>query len=149
MRITVLGAGVVGTAAAYYLASDGHEVTVIERHPAPARGTSQSNAGLVSPGDATAWASPAALKTFLRALYNHDLGIKVRLRFDPYFLAWSLRFLRQCTKERLRANSRVKLRLALYSRDCINAISADTGIGYDERKKGILYFFRSQHSLDT
>ncbi|RUV25999.1 FAD-dependent oxidoreductase, partial [Mesorhizobium sp. M5C.F.Ca.IN.020.32.2.1] len=30
MRILVLGAGVVGTAAAYYLASDGHEVTVIE-----------------------------------------------------------------------------------------------------------------------
>ncbi|TGV64728.1 FAD-dependent oxidoreductase, partial [Mesorhizobium sp. M00.F.Ca.ET.158.01.1.1] len=49
MKITVLGAGVVGTAAAYYLAADGHEVTVIERHPAPARGTSQSNAGLVSP----------------------------------------------------------------------------------------------------
>ncbi|CCV03128.1 D-amino acid dehydrogenase [Mesorhizobium metallidurans STM 2683] len=149
MKILVLGAGVVGTAAAYYLASDGHDVTVIERHQAAARGTSQSNAGLVSPGDATAWASPAALKTFLRGLYNHDLGIKVRLRFDPYFLAWSLRFLRQCTQARLRANSRIKLRLALYSRDCINAISADTGIHYDERKKGILYFFRSQQSLDT
>ncbi|MER8790994.1 D-amino acid dehydrogenase [Mesorhizobium sp. M0220] len=149
MKISVLGAGVVGTAAAYCLASDGHEVTVIERHPAAARGTSQSNAGLVSPGDATAWASPAALKTFLRALYNHDLGIKVRLRFDPYFVAWSLRFLRQCTHKRMRANTEIKLRLALYSRDCINAISADTGIHYDERKKGILYFFRSQQSFDT
>ncbi|MER8425539.1 D-amino acid dehydrogenase [Mesorhizobium sp. M1403] len=149
MKISVLGAGVVGTAAAYCLASDGHEVTVIERHPAAARGTSQSNAGLVSPGDATAWASPAALKTFLRALYNHDLGIKVRLRFDPYFVAWSLRFLRQCTHKRMRANTEIKLRLALYSRDCINAISADTGVPYDERKKGILYFFRSQQSFDT
>ncbi|MBZ9809228.1 D-amino acid dehydrogenase [Mesorhizobium sp. BR1-1-9] len=149
MKITVLGAGVVGTAAAYYLAGDGHEVTVIERHPAPARGTSQSNAGLVSPGDATAWASPAALKTFLRGLYNHDLGIKVRLRFDPYFLAWSLRFLRQCTVARLRANTDIKLRLALYSRDCINGLSEAIGIHYDERKKGILYFFRSQKSLDT
>ncbi|MER8634519.1 D-amino acid dehydrogenase [Mesorhizobium sp. M0437] len=149
MKILVLGAGVVGTAAAFYLASDGHEVTVIERHPAAARGTSRSNAGLVSPGDATAWASPAALKTFLRGLYNHDLGIKVRLRFDPYFFAWSLRFLRQCTHKRMRANTDVKLRLALYSRDCINAVSAETGIHYDERKKGILYFFRSQQSFDT
>ncbi|MER9343572.1 D-amino acid dehydrogenase [Mesorhizobium sp. M0601] len=149
MKILVLGAGVVGTAAAYYLASAGHEVIVIERHPAAARGTSRSNAGLVSPGDATAWASPAALKTFLRGLYNHDLGIKVRLRFDPYFFAWSLRFLRQCTHKRMRANTDVKLRLALYSRDCINAVSAETGIHYDERKKGILYFFRSQQSFDT
>ena len=148
MKILVLGAGVVGTAAAYYLARDGHEVTVLERHPAAARGTSYSNAGLVSPGDATAWASPAALKTFTRSLYTPDLGIKVRLRLDPYFYAWSLRFLFQCTTARLRANSEVKLRLALYARQCINEISAETGLAYDERRKGILYFFRSQKSLD-
>ena len=149
MKILVLGAGLIGTAAAYYLARDGHDVTVIERHKMPARGTSYSNAGLVSPGDATAWASPAALKTFLRGMFNHDLGIKVRLRPDPYFLAWSLRFLRQCTTARMRANTDVKLRMALYSRECINALSAETGIGYDERKKGIVYFFRTQQSFDA
>jgi D-amino-acid dehydrogenase len=148
MKITVLGAGVVGTAAAYYLARDGHEVTVVERHDAAARGTSYSNAGLVSPGDATAWASPAALKTFLQSLYKPDLGIKVRLRFDPYFLAWSLRFLAQCTQARCRANTDVKLRLALYALECTNAIAAETGIDYDQRSQGILYFFRSQQSLD-
>lgn len=149
MKVLVLGAGVVGTAAAYFLASDGHEVTVIERHEAAARGTSQSNAGLVSPGDATAWASPSALKTFLRGLWNHELGIKVRPSLDPYFYAWSLRFLRECTVARMRANTRVKLRLALYSRECINAVSEQTGIHYDERKRGIIYFFRSQKSLDS
>ena len=148
MRIIVLGAGVVGTAAAYYLARDGHEVTVVERHDAAALGTSYSNAGLVSPGDATAWASPAALKTFLQSLYKPDLGIKVRLRFDPYFIRWSLRFLAQCTEKRCRANTDVKLRLALYSRQCINEIAAETGIDYDQRMSGIIYFFRSQQSLD-
>src|SRR5690606_2718082 len=90
MKILVLGAGVVGTAAAAYLARDGHEVTVVERHDQVARGTSYCNAGLVSPGDATAWASPAALKTFFRGIFNHDLGIRVRLRADPYFYLWSL-----------------------------------------------------------
>lgn len=149
MKILVLGAGVVGTCAAYWLARDGHEVTVVERHAGPALGTSASNAGLVSPGDATAWASPAALKTFLRSLYTPDLGIKVRPHLDPWFLAWTWRFLFECTTKRLRTNSAVKLRLALYSRDCINAIAADTGIAYDQRSKGILYFFRTQQSLDA
>lgn len=149
MKILVLGAGAVGTAAAYYLAKDGHDVTVIERHAMAARGTSYSNAGLVSPGDATAWASPAALKTFIRGMFNHELGIKVRLRPDPYFLAWSLRFLRQCTTARMRANTLVKLRMALYSRRCINEISADTGVSFDERRKGIVYFFRTQQSFDA
>jgi D-amino-acid dehydrogenase len=145
----VLGAGVVGTAAAWWLAKDGHEVTVVERHGGPAQGTSYSNAGLVSPGDATAWASPAALKTFVKALYTPDLGIRVKLRLDPYFYAWTWRFLFQCTTARMRANTLVKLRLAMHSRDCINRIEAETGIGYDQRRKGILYFFRSQRSLDT
>ena len=149
MKILVLGAGVVGTTAAYTLARDGHEVTVVERHAGAALGTSYSNAGLVSPGDATAWASPAALKTFLQSLYRPDLGIKVRLRFDPYFVLWSLRFLTQCTTARCRANTDVKLRLALYSLECINQIASEAGIDYDQRARGILYFFRSKESLAT
>jgi D-amino-acid dehydrogenase len=149
MKILVLGAGVVGTAAAYYLARDGHEVTVVERHAGAAMGTSQSNAGLVSPGDATAWASPTALKTFIKSLYTPGLGIKVRPTLDPHFLIWTLRFLGQCTTARAHANTEVKLRLAFYARECINALSAETGINYDERRNGILYFYRSQQSLDA
>lgn len=149
MKILVLGAGVVGTAAAYWLSRDGHEVTVVERHPRVAAGTSQSNAGLVSPGDATAWASPAALKTFLRSLYTPGLGIRVKPTLDPSFYRWVPRFLLQCTEARARANTLVKLRLALYARDCINAIAEETGITYDARQKGILYFFRTQQSLDA
>jgi D-amino-acid dehydrogenase len=149
MRIAVLGAGVIGTAAAYYLAKDGHEVTVIERHATAAEGTSRSNAGLVSPGDATAWASPQALATFIKSLYTPGLGIKVRMSFDPQFLIWTFRFLAQCTAARSHANTEIKLRLALYSRECINALSRDTGIHYDERRKGIVYFYRSQESLDA
>jgi len=148
MKIVVLGAGVVGTAAAYYLARDGHEVTVVERHPAPANGTSYSNAGFVSPGDAYAWASPGALRTFLKSLYRPELGIKIRPSLDPLFLFWCWRFLQQCTQARANANTDVKLRLALYSRECINEITAETGIGYDERRKGIIYFYRTQQSLD-
>jgi D-amino-acid dehydrogenase len=149
MKILVLGAGVVGTAAAYFLARDGHEVTVVERHAGAAMGTSQSNAGLVSPGDATAWASPAALKTFVKSLYTPGLGIKVKPSLDPMFLKWCWRFLFQCTSARAHANTAVKLRLALYARECINAISADTGVNYDARKRGIVYFFRSQQTLDA
>ena len=73
----------------------------------------------------------------------------MKLRLDPYFYAWTLRFLFQCTTAKMRANTLVKLRLALHSRACINRIEEETGIAYDQRKKGILYFFRSQQSFDT
>ncbi len=54
----------------------------------------------------------------------------------------------QCSQARANANSALKLRLALHSRVCINALQQHTGIQYDDRRKGILYFFRTAESLE-
>jgi D-amino-acid dehydrogenase len=45
MKVTVLGAEVVGVTTAYELVKSGHEVTVVDRQPAPALETSYANAG--------------------------------------------------------------------------------------------------------
>ena len=45
MNVIVLGSGVIGTSAAYYLAQSGHQVTVIDRQQGAALETSYSNAG--------------------------------------------------------------------------------------------------------
>jgi D-amino-acid dehydrogenase len=148
VNVIVLGGGVVGIATAYYLAEDGHQVTVIDRNGQAASETSFGNAGLVSPGDSYAWASPDALRMFIKSLYRRDLGISMRPSLDPAFLAWTWKFLLQCTPARARVNTLRKLRIALYSRDCINALEARTGIDYQSQKNGILYFYRSQASLD-
>mgnify|MGYP002039002907 CR=1 FL=1 len=75
MRVLVLGSGVIGTSAAYYLARDGHEVTVLERQPAPALETSFANAGEVSPGYSAPWAGPGVpLKAVKWMLMQHSPG---------------------------------------------------------------------------
>ena len=44
MRIVVIGGGVIGTTTAYWLARDGHAVTLIERgHELAAEGTATSS----------------------------------------------------------------------------------------------------------
>ena len=40
MKILVLGAGVIGTSTAWYLAGHGHEVTVVDRREGPGLETS-------------------------------------------------------------------------------------------------------------
>ncbi|QIG47974.1 FAD-dependent oxidoreductase [Nordella sp. HKS 07] len=149
MKVLVLGGGVVGVAAAYYLSRDGHEVEIVERNDKAASETSYGNAGLVSPGDSYAWASPSALVVFIKSLYRRDLGIKVRFNLDPHFIAWSWKFLFECTHARARINTLRKLRLAFYSKTCINEIAEATKVAYDAGGKGILYFYRSQESLDA
>ena len=60
MKVVVLGAGLLGVAASWYLAEDNHEVTVIDRQPAAAMETSFANGGQISTSHAAPWANPAA-----------------------------------------------------------------------------------------
>jgi D-amino-acid dehydrogenase len=147
VKVAVLGAGVVGVATAYYLARDGHEVVLVERRARAAEEASFGNGGLVSPSDAYAWASPDALRMAVKSLYRSDLGIKYKLRLDPRLWLWSLQFLTQCTHAAAHRNTLVKLRLIVHSKDCLNALVAETGIDYDARRDGILYYFRSREGL--
>jgi D-amino-acid dehydrogenase len=61
---------------------------------------------------------------------------------------WGLAMLRNCTAARYEINKNRMVRLAEYSRDCLRALRADTGIKYDERSLGTLQLFRTQKQLD-
>ena len=48
MRALILGSGIIGTTSAYYLAKQGHDVTVIDRQKSVDLETSHCNAGQLS-----------------------------------------------------------------------------------------------------
>jgi D-amino-acid dehydrogenase len=143
MQIVIMGGGVIGVTTAYYLARDGHAVTVLDRRSQVASETSFANAGLVAPGHAYTWASPRAPKILLKSLFRDDQAFKLRLRADPRMWAWLLRFLRQCTAERARLNTSRKLRLCLYSQAALHEVVEATGVSYDGRTGGLLYVYRT------
>ena len=143
MHVVVLGAGVVGVSTAYQLLKDGHSVTILEREAEAAQFTSYANAGLVAPGHAYAWGSPAAPGMMLRSLYRGDQAIRFSPRFSMRQWRWSLAFLGQCTAERAAANTRIKARLCQYSQSMLDEVTGETGVEYDGRSGGLLYFYRS------
>jgi D-amino-acid dehydrogenase len=143
VRVVVVGAGVVGTAAAWYLAKDGHEVTVIDRRPGAGLETSFANGGQISPCHAEPWANPATPVKALKWLGREDAPLLFRwTRWDPALWRWGLRFLANCTAGRTAVNTERTLRVALYSRRCLQDLRAETGIAYDQRTKGILHVYR-------
>ena len=149
MKTIVMGGGVIGVAAAYYLARDGHEVTVIERQSSAGCETTYANAGLIAPGHATTWASPQAPMMLLKSLVGADTALRLKFRLDPRLYLWGLYFLRNCTSARQRANTLPKLKLCLYSQEATAALMAETGIACDWVSKGILYLYRHQEQLET
>src|ERR1043166_10167301 len=139
MKVAILGAGVIGVTTAWYLANDGHEVTVIERRDGVARETSFANAGLIAPGHVYAWASPRAPMILLKSLYREDTALRFRLKADPRMWAWSLRFLANCTAARNRKNTLRKLSLCLYSQKLLNELRTEAKLEYDRTAAGLLY----------
>jgi D-amino-acid dehydrogenase len=148
MKIAVLGAGVIGVTTAYELARDGHDVTVIERLTEAAAETSFANAGLFSPGHAYTWASPKAPKILLQSLYKEGQALRFKPSLDPQLWSWSWQFLRNCTAERARINTKRKVRLCMYSQQRLQQVVADTGVQYHGLKGGLLYLYRNQASFD-
>ncbi len=148
MKVAVLGAGVIGITTAYELAKDGHDVTVVERLPEAAAETSFANAGLFSPGHAYTWASPKAPKILLQSLYKEGQALRFKPSLDPQLWLWSLQFLRNCTAERARINTKRKVRLCMYSQQRLQQVVADTAVPFHGLKGGLLYLYRSQTSFD-
>jgi D-amino-acid dehydrogenase len=147
MKILVLGAGIAGITTAYELNRDGHEVTVIEREAEPASFTSFANAGLMAPGHAYAWSSPAAPGILLRSLWRGDQALRLKPRADPAFWRWMWRFWKECTAERAALNTIRKVRLCNYSQSVFHETLARTKVKYDGRGGGLLYLYRSEAGL--
>jgi D-amino-acid dehydrogenase len=141
MRVLVLGGGVVGVTSAWYLARDGHDVTVVDRQSGAALETSFANGGQISASYAEPWANPGAPLKILKWLAHDDAPLLFRPRLDARQWRWGLQFLIECLPSRTRRNTIQCLNLALYSRDCLKALRAETGIQYDHLERGILQFY--------
>lgn len=148
MRVIVLGAGVVGTTAAWYLSAAGHEVTVVDRQPQAGLETSFANGGQISVCHAEPWAHPGVLPQVLKWIGHESSPLLWRMRADPAQWAWGLRFLRECTPARTRANIIATLKLALHSRACLQSLRNELQLQYDHLERGILHVYTDARDFE-
>ena len=141
MKVLVLGAGVIGTSTAWYLAEAGHEVTVVDRREGAGLETSLANGGQISVCHAEPWANPGAPLQILQWLWRDDAPLLFRLKMDPAQWTWGLRFLYECQAWRTRENVAQIVKLSLYSRAALQALREATGIQYDALTRGILHYY--------
>ena len=149
MKIVILGSGVIGVTSAWYLAQQGHDVTVIDRQPAAALETSFANAGEISPGYSAPWAAPGIPAKALKWMFMEHAPLILNPRPDPAKIRWILQMLGNCTSAAYAVNKGRMVRLAEYSRDCLTDLRANTGIRFDERQQGTLQLFRTQKQVDA
>ena len=146
MRVAVIGAGVVGVTSAWELARDGHEVIVFERRGSVAGEASFAHAGLISPGRGSPWTNPARRALWLRQLLLRNSPASASARLDFATLRWLWRWWHACLPQTCAANRAQLLKLALYSRERLHALTRDERLDY-ERSTGTLVLLRTDKDV--
>jgi D-amino-acid dehydrogenase len=149
MKVVVLGAGIVGVSTAWFLARDGHEVTVLDRASGAARETSFANGGQISVSQSEPWAQPSVPWKVLTWLMKEDAPLLYRPRLDTAQWAFALRFLRECLPARAHRNMLQLLALGRYSRETFALVQKETGVPFDHRERGIVSVFESRRECDA
>ena len=153
MHIVVVGAGIIGTSTAWYLAERGHQVTVVERQADAALETSFANAGQISVSHCEPWANRDAPLKALKWMFSKEAPLLFRPQWplgegwQQY--RWSLRFLAECNDAAFHRNVGHIVALGAYSHVALKELVAQTGINYHRLERGISHFFADQAAFDS
>ncbi len=117
MKVIVLGAGVIGVSTAWFLHKAGHQVTVIDRAEGAAMETSFGNAGQLSYGYTTPWASPGIPQKAAKWMMKPHSPLILRPDGSAYQLKWLGKMLANCDTEHYKLNKERMVRVSEYSRE--------------------------------
>lgn len=143
--VLIIGGGVIGVCAAYYLAQRGVRVTVLERGEIGS-GSSYGNAGLIVPSHSLPLAEPGALINGLKWMFDPESPFYIKPRADRDLAEWLVKFAAACTPARMRAAIPVLRDLGLASRALYDELSR-LGFDFGYETRGLLKLFVTEHQL--
>lgn len=149
MQICILGAGIVGLAAAYELYQAGHQVTVVDKAAHAGSGTSMGNGAQLSYSYVQPLADPAIWQQLPKLLFSSDSPLKFRLQADPQQWRWCLAFLAACNADRSAASTRSLLQLAALSRARFESMQTQVGGDWDYTTTGKLVLYPSDAAVQS
>jgi len=141
--VAVIGAGMVGVAAARWLQRDGHEVTLIDPQP-PGQGASFGNAGCFNPSSVVPIAMPGTLKKVPGYLMDPLGPLRIRWRYLPSLAPWLIRYIRAGTPERIEQQAVALKSLLFPCLDTLMDLARDAGAERYIARNGILMVYRTE-----
>jgi D-amino-acid dehydrogenase len=147
VKIIVLGAGVIGTTTAFFLARAGYDIEVVDRQQAAGLETSFANGGLVAPGMSDPWAAPGIGRLMIAKFGQASAPFAIRFGAFPGLFTWGWQFLQNSARARWRRNTEAVLGLALTSNAVLAQVTRELGLQYDRGERGNLRIYRAESSL--
>jgi D-amino-acid dehydrogenase len=148
-KIAVIGAGITGLSTAYYLARDGHQVTIYEAERYPAMKTSFANGGQISVSNSEVWTSWSNVKKGIKWMFTKGAPLLIRPRLDWAQWKWMAKFLYYTAQGVYKENTVKTVQMGLKSRELYDQICQDENIMFDRSNCGIFHFYKDQSYWDN
>jgi D-amino-acid dehydrogenase len=142
----VVGGGIVGLSAAYFLARRGERVTVLERDEL-GQAASSGNAGILAMGHPPL-PHPEAFRQLRRLVCRPTNPLYIAPRADRSLLGWMLAFRRACARDRFERSMKLLSEMGWVAGDCVRRLIEDERIDCEYHSSGWLEIFRTSHAMD-
>ncbi len=149
MRVLILGSGIIGTTSAYYLAKQGHDVTVIDRQNSVALETSHANAGQLSYSFSSPWAAPGLPLSLIKWMLSKYPPLIVNPKLNSETVKFLYQMLKNCNSKSYEINKSRMVRVSNFSQKCLLELEKDVDIFYEQRQKGSLLLFKSAKQIEN
>jgi D-amino-acid dehydrogenase len=146
-KVIVVGGGVIGAACAHFLARSGWTVSIVDQGGF-GQGCSHANCGFVCPSHVLPLAAPGAVKAALKALFQPNGPLSIKLRFDPALWSWLYRFARRCNHRGMMEAGRAVQALLNSSRSLYQQLMDEEHLDCEWQTRGLLFVFQNQPAME-
>ena len=101
-HIIIIGGGIIGLSAAYYLHRDGHRVTVLDKGGITGN-CSYGNAGMIVPSHFVPLAAPGMIRQGIRWMFNSRSPFYIKPSINSELIGWGLQFIKHATARHVAA----------------------------------------------
>jgi D-amino-acid dehydrogenase len=143
MKITVIGAGIIGLSTAYYLQKDGHEVTVLEKGDL-SDNCSFGNMGYLSPSHIAPLASPGIMAQGFLWMFDRKSPFYVRPELSRDLIDWGLKFWSNCTQANVDKGMKPMGELLLFSKSLFEEWSNSGEMQFELENKGCIMWYQTE-----
>jgi D-amino-acid dehydrogenase len=144
--VLIVGAGVIGLAAAYELSKAGAKVVVIDKFE-PGYGCSYGNAGWITPCFAMPLPMPGMLLKSFRWLLDPESPLYIKPELSTTLISWLLRFMASMTQKKMLASVDALTQLSVQSLELYKSLSASTDKPFSFEQKGLFMVAQSNDGL--
>jgi D-amino-acid dehydrogenase len=147
-RALIIGAGIAGISAAYYLNKAGIQVTVIDKESGR-NNCSYGNAGMIVPSHIIPLASPGMISKGLRWMLKAESPFYIRPRMNLELFGWAWQFRKSSTEKHVQESGPILRDLLLKSRELLIEIEEKEKLEFHFKKNGLFMFCNTQKGLDS